>query len=174
MTGNHLSYNEVHMEVTTYCNFRCPFCPLGALRRPTQHMPLEHALAAVEEIGRERLAPQVAYHLMGEPLLHPEIGVILAAGKKAGLINRVVTNGFLLNRAPIRTILSLCDVLDISLRATDEASYQALSAPGTFAGYLAGIQGFLTRRKYLGVPLVRLRVFAEPNWRQVETWDKRP
>ncbi len=85
-------YNKVYLEITNRCNLHCSFCP-GTRRPPRTMSPTEFRLLA------EKLRPATRYlylHLMGEPLLHPELPEYLgscisfakraaAAGKLTGL-----------------------------------------------------------------------------------------
>jgi hopanoid biosynthesis associated radical SAM protein HpnH len=65
----------VELEPLFQCNLACSFC--GKIQHPEQvlkqRMPVERALAAIEECG----APMVSI-AGGEPLVHPEVHVIAA------------------------------------------------------------------------------------------------
>ena len=65
----------VELEPLFQCNLACSFC--GKIQHPEhilkQRMPVEQALAAIEECG----APMVSI-AGGEPLVHPEVHVIAA------------------------------------------------------------------------------------------------
>src|ERR1700684_1914346 len=64
----------VELEPLFACNLKCAGC--GKIRRPhtrlKQRMPVEQALAAIEECG----APMVSI-AGGEPLMHPQIDEIV-------------------------------------------------------------------------------------------------
>jgi hypothetical protein len=66
----------VELEPLFQCNLSCSFC--GKIQHPDhvlrQRMPVERALAAIEESG----APMVSI-AGGEPLVHPEVHVIARA-----------------------------------------------------------------------------------------------
>ena len=63
----------VELEPLFQCNLACSFC--GKIQYPEkilkQRMPVEKALAAIEECG----APMVSI-AGGEPLVHPEVHVL--------------------------------------------------------------------------------------------------
>src|SRR5438552_11326242 len=65
----------VELEPLFQCNLSCSFC--GKIQHPEhilkQRMPVEQALAAIDECA----APMVSI-AGGEPLVHPEIHVIVA------------------------------------------------------------------------------------------------
>ena len=86
---------RAYVEITNICNLHCSFCP-GTRRR--------QRLMSVEEFSvmAEKLRGTVQYlylHVMGEPLLHPELPQILAAAEKLGFRICVTTNGTLLDKA---------------------------------------------------------------------------
>src|SRR5215813_9102666 len=64
----------VELEPLFQCNLACSFC--GKIQYPDhilkQRMPVDKALAAIEECG----APMVSI-AGGEPLVHPEVHVIV-------------------------------------------------------------------------------------------------
>jgi hopanoid biosynthesis associated radical SAM protein HpnH len=85
----------VELEPLFQCNLACSFC--GKIQHPEhilrQRMPVEQALAAIEECG----APMVSI-AGGEPLVHPEVHVIaseLIARKKFVFL---CTNGILMKQ----------------------------------------------------------------------------
>ncbi|MBA4359055.1 MAG: hypothetical protein C0405_15170 [Desulfovibrio sp.] len=158
-----VAYQEVHLEVTSRCNFHCPFCPLPVSKRAKGVLPLEQAREALGQIAADKLAPRIAYHLMGEPLLYPPMAQLLAQANALGLINRVVSNGYLLAWPKPRRALAHCQILDISLRASDEKEFAELSSQGSYPAYLAGLKDFLGSRQEMGSFQTRLRMFHSPN-----------
>lgn len=83
---------KAYLEITNICNLSCSFCP--GTRREKRFMSLnEFVLLA------ERLRPYTNYlylHLMGEPLLHPELEGILQSAGELGFKLIITTNGTLL------------------------------------------------------------------------------
>jgi hopanoid biosynthesis associated radical SAM protein HpnH len=83
----------VELEPLFQCNLACSFC--GKIQHPEhilrQRMPVDQALAAIEECG----APMVSI-AGGEPLVHPEVHVIAAEliGRKKFVF--LCTNGILM------------------------------------------------------------------------------
>ena len=61
--------SRIYLEITNICNRSCAFCP-GTKRPARMLTPEEFALLA------GRLRPHTDYlylHVMGEPLLHPQL-----------------------------------------------------------------------------------------------------
>ncbi len=85
----------VELEPLFQCNLACSFC--GKIQHPEhilkQRMPVEQALAAIEECG----APMVSI-AGGEPLVHPEVHVIAAELIRRKRFVFLCTNGILLKK----------------------------------------------------------------------------
>ncbi|NJD90494.1 MAG: radical SAM/SPASM domain-containing protein [Geobacter sp.] len=101
---NWIKYNDphlfqfVHLEINSHCNRQCWYCLQS--RKPTD----EHYMAQnVFDLAMERLqeldwSAPIVFHLLNEPLLHPQIIEIVAATRKAlpHSLPHVTTNGDLL------------------------------------------------------------------------------
>jgi hopanoid biosynthesis associated radical SAM protein HpnH len=85
----------MELETLFACNLKCVGC--GKIQHPAsllkQRMPVGQALAAVDECG----APMVAIS-GGEPLMHPEIGVLTAELLKRKKFVVLCTNALLMNK----------------------------------------------------------------------------
>ena len=87
-------FRKVYLEISNLCNLKCRFCP--GTRRKKQAMT-----ASDLEILLPKLAPwtdYVYFHLMGEPLFHPQLEAFLVQAEKADLKVILTTNGTLLPR----------------------------------------------------------------------------
>lgn len=85
---------KVYLEITNVCNLDCEFCP--GTRRP-------QGFLAPEDFSRlaEKIRPHTQYlylHLMGEPLVHPQLSGILERAEALGFRVMITTNGTLLDR----------------------------------------------------------------------------
>jgi hopanoid biosynthesis associated radical SAM protein HpnH len=85
----------VELEPLFQCNLACSFC--GKIQHPEhilkQRMPVEQALAAIEECG----APMVSI-AGGEPLVHPEVHVMASELVKRKKFVFLCTNAILLKK----------------------------------------------------------------------------
>ena len=89
---------KAYLEITNVCNLNCSFCRGTAREKGFIGVKAFRAAA-------EKLRPHTDYlylHLMGEPLLHPHLGELLAICGELGFHTVVTTNGALLpERAPV-------------------------------------------------------------------------
>ena len=83
---------KAYLEITNVCNLRCAFC-LGTRRAAGFLSPENFQILAA------KLRPHTEYlylHLMGEPLLHPQLEELLARAWILGFKVMLTTNGTLL------------------------------------------------------------------------------
>lgn len=85
-------FKKVYVEVTNVCNLHCPFCH-GTKRAPGR-MSAEAFRQVMEKL--DGVTEYVYYHLLGEPLLHPELGQMLGIAAEHGMKSCITTNGTLL------------------------------------------------------------------------------
>jgi radical SAM protein with 4Fe4S-binding SPASM domain len=87
-------FGRVYVEITNICNMNCSFC--HGHRRALRRMSAEefgHILTALT--GK---TGYVYYHLMGEPLTHPQLPLFLQMAKGRGFKSVITTNGTLLSK----------------------------------------------------------------------------
>ena len=83
---------KVYLEITNICNLACSFCP-GTKRKKAFISSDDFKVLAT------KIRPYTQYlylHLMGEPLLHPELGKILEICYELDFRVIITTNGTLL------------------------------------------------------------------------------
>ncbi len=83
---------KAYVEITNVCNLSCAFCP-GTIRPPRFMSAAEFRLLATRLRGHTEY---LYLHLMGEPLLHPELEAILVAAAELSFKVIITTNGTLL------------------------------------------------------------------------------
>lgn len=124
---------RAYVEITSVCNLRCSFCP-GTGREARFLSPEEFRLLA------RRLRPHAAYlyfHVMGEPLLHPELGTLLEIAAELGFRVCLTTNGTLLpRRADLLLSAPALHKLSVSLHSAEGSGLPDLP------GYLAAVWDF--------------------------------
>ena len=133
---------KAYLEITNVCNLTCAFCP--GTRREKRFLSLEEF-----KILSARLRPHTDYlyfHLMGEPLLHPELGAFLAHAGALGFKVILTTNGTLLpEREELLLSTPALHKVNISLQ-----SFEA-NDRGELAPYLSACAGFAQRANDAGI-----------------------
>ena len=87
-------FKRVYVEITNVCNLSCVFCP-GTTRDKRFLTPEEFRLMAEKLRGHTRY---LYFHVMGEPLLHPQLPELLAIAGELGFRVCITTNGTLLSK----------------------------------------------------------------------------
>lgn len=84
---------HMQIELTNYCNLRCPICPsgIGAVKRKPIAMDVDLFERLIHEVGPYLLT--VSLWGWGEPLLNPELQKILCAVRKYKIAILLSTNG---------------------------------------------------------------------------------
>ena len=127
-------FHKVYLEISNVCNLRCNFCP-GTGRE--KRVMTEKELAVL----LPKLRPYtdfLYFHLMGEPLCHPQLKEFLKLAGDQGFRVILTTNGTLLPR--VRDILIGSEGLhkvNISLHA-----FEANDLAVPFSQYLDGCFSF--------------------------------
>lgn len=89
-----MKFRKIYLEISDICNLQCRFCP--GTNRPKRRMT-EAEFASL----LPKLRPYTDYlyfHLMGEPLLHPQLEQFLNLAGQAGFRVILTTNGTLLKK----------------------------------------------------------------------------
>ena len=140
---------RIYVEITNVCNLACSFC--HGTKREARFMSAEEFRVIA---GKLRGYTQYVYlHVLGEPLLHPQLGEILDAAADAGLRVCITTNGTLLpERAELLCAAHSLHKLSVSLH-----SYE-VNGIGTLEAYLGGVTEVCSRLAEGGV-IVALRLW---------------
>ena len=87
-----MRFAKVYIEISNLCNLSCRFCP--GTKRPKGRMDLERFSNILEKL--KGYTEFVYFHLMGEPLLHPELPQFLDLAEEKGFKVILTTNGTML------------------------------------------------------------------------------
>lgn len=83
---------KIYIEITNVCNMNCSFCP--KTKRKPEFMTVNNFSNIISKI--KPYTDFVYLHVMGEPLLHPNIGEILDVCQEYGIQANMTTNGTLI------------------------------------------------------------------------------
>jgi organic radical activating enzyme len=85
------------VELSSYCNMQCPYCPHPGMRREKGFMSEEVLDACIDRVRSQR-GTRIVLHHFGEPLLHPQLQQRLQQVASSGLSMQLSTNSLLLDR----------------------------------------------------------------------------
>lgn len=146
-----MRFRKVYIEISNLCNLKCSFCP-GTKRLP-RRMTTEEFSTLLPKI--RPYTDFIYFHLMGEPLCHPELENFLAIAHQFGFRVIITTNGTLFPKT--REILLSAPALhkiNISLHA-----FEANDLPIAFEEYLDNC--FLFGQASAGQKLVVYRLWNQ-------------
>jgi radical SAM protein with 4Fe4S-binding SPASM domain len=87
-------FKRIYIEITNTCNLDCNFCPKTT--RALSFMKPEDFSYIIKEISP--FTDYIYLHLLGEPLLHPELEAILNISYENNIKVNITTNGTLINK----------------------------------------------------------------------------
>ena len=86
-------FKKVYVEITNHCNLQCSFC--HGTKRTKEFMSIANFQTILT-----KLKPYTKYlylHLMGEPLMHPNINELIDMASSSFYLN-ITTNGYLITK----------------------------------------------------------------------------
>ena len=130
-------YSRVYVEITNICNMNCSFC--HGHGRPARRMNEAEFSRVLDQL--EGKTQYIYYHLMGEPLTHPQLPEFLQMAARRGFRSVITTNGTLLHRRGAELLAAPVHKISISLHSFEGEDRQAhrdyLSQVASFSGAAA-------------------------------------
>jgi MoaA/NifB/PqqE/SkfB family radical SAM enzyme len=142
-------FKKIFVEITNCCNLSCSFCQRS--QRPPAFITPAAFAETLQRI--DGWTDYLALHLLGEPLLHPDLPVLLESCQQHGLRVNLTTNATLLtrNRATLLTSPALRQI-NLSLHSSES---------GDSAAYLDEILDFVAEARATPL-LLSLRLWNLP------------
>ncbi len=144
-------YKKVYLEITNICNLSCSFC--HKTKREKRLMTMEEFDLLTDKI--KNVTRYLYFHLMGEPLLHPDISDFLKLSSGKGFFVTVATNGFLIEKRAKELLSAPLYKITFSLH-----SYEANESNISLEDYLKNIIDFCKQAEKKGTICV-LRLWNE-------------
>jgi len=145
----------VFLEVTNYCNFLCSFCPQGISARPPEHMDTELAKDLIKQLYEAGYRNNFYFHILGEPLLHPDIFEIVEFASKRLPKSILFTNGSLLTSENVESVFEAQPhELMISMQMIDEESFNLRGSSMSWDRYLSGIRNAVQYKLTHSTPML--------------------
>ena len=135
-------YSRVYVEITNLCNRSCSFCP-GTTRPPRRMSLAEFDRVTDRLVG---VTEYLYYHVMGEPLTHPELPDFIRLAKEKGFKSAITTNGTLLPTRGQALIDAGVYKVNISVHSFEDGENAA-----SHGAYLDGILDFADKASQSGV-----------------------
>ena len=135
-------YSRAYIEITNICNRSCSFCP-GTTRPLRRMSPSEFDTVTDRLRG---VTEYLYYHVMGEPLTHPDLPDFIRLAKAKGFKSAITTNGTLLSRRGKELIDAGVYKVNISVHSFEDGEDSA-----AHGRYLDGILDFADEASRNGV-----------------------
>jgi radical SAM protein with 4Fe4S-binding SPASM domain len=87
-------FSKVYVEISNICNLKCSFCP-GTTRKP-KIMNIDEFKIVLNKI--KDYTDYIYFHLLGEPLCHPDLEAFLSLSEEMGFKVIITTNGTLIEK----------------------------------------------------------------------------
>ncbi len=136
---------RIYLEITNACDLRCPFC---TNRKGNRYLSIEEIRFYLPQI--REITDYIYLHILGEPLLHPDLPEIFSLLNQYGMKLQLVTNGTLLYRYPDLLKEPCLRKLSISLHACNDIPIPE--------GYLETIDSLLEQEREA---VIELRFYDE-------------
>lgn len=111
-------YSRVYIEIGNICNKNCSFChKTKRAKRQMSFDEFEKVVAALSGVTE-----YLYFHVMGEPLLHPELCHFIDYASERGFKCAITTNGTLLDKMGEALLASKVYKVNISLHSFEDGS----------------------------------------------------
>ena len=108
-----MRFKKIYIEITNACNLKCKFC-IGNQRK-IKYINKEQFKTILKKI--KPYTNYIYMHILGEPLMHPEINKLINYAYNEGFKINITTNGYLIEKIKNQTNIRQ---INISLHAYDK------------------------------------------------------
>lgn len=143
-------YKRVYVEITNICNMNCSFC--HGHSRPMGQMSADEFKIILEKLTG--YTNYIYYHLMGEPLTHPQLPDFVKLAGQRGFRSIITTNGTLLAERAEALLSAGVYKVNLSIHSFEEGSMDA------HAAYLRDLTMFADRAASAGT-IVNFRLWNQ-------------
>lgn len=88
-----MKLKKIYLEITNKCNLSCSFCIHN--KKKVTSITLDNYKYIINKI--KPYTKELYLHVLGEPLMHPNISEFINYATNAGLMVNITTNGYLIN-----------------------------------------------------------------------------
>ena len=137
-------YSRAYVEITNICNMNCSFC--HGHSRQKRRMTKDEFSVVLDKLSG--VTEYVYYHLMGEPLTHPDLPSFLKTAKDKGFKSVITTNGTLLKKCGADILANGVHKVSISVHSFENGTKE------DFIRYMTDIADFADVANTSGVIIV--------------------
>lgn len=134
-------YSRVYVEITNICNRSCSFCP-GTTREKRRMTLDEFKKIAHSLVG---ITDYLYFHVMGEPLTHPNLRQFIEYATSLGFRCAITTNGTLLESRGDELLSSGLYKLNISVHSFEGGSDES------YRSYIKSIASYADKASAAGI-----------------------
>jgi MoaA/NifB/PqqE/SkfB family radical SAM enzyme len=147
--------SQVIVDVSEICNLACIHCPHTSFKESKYYSKSlldpklnEKMVEEVRTFGAGK-TQYIRYTSNGEPLTHPKIYEMLTYAKKhSGTTVALTTNGKLFTKANVIKLLDTeVDVIDVSIDAFNEETYQKIRVGGKLAPLVESLNFIINEKR---------------------------
>lgn len=91
--GETMKFKKIYIEITNACNLNCSFCIKN--KRKIKYISFNEFKYIISKIKGN--TKEIYCHILGEPLLHPNINEFIEYANKERILVNITTNGYLIN-----------------------------------------------------------------------------
>ncbi|MFC1709772.1 radical SAM/SPASM domain-containing protein [Candidatus Omnitrophota bacterium] len=138
----------INLLVTDKCNYFCKMCFNWQRNGINHHTQEEVGIETIKAFISQVRDQRPIFHIGGgEPFMRKDLLDIISAIKKNGLKCLITTNGFLMSRDAISTLVELeVDVLIVSLYGTEDIHDRIVGVEGAFKRTIGNLKYVLENR----------------------------
>ncbi len=161
---------SVGWDITFKCNARCEFCDVWKMgKQNTKELTTKECLKIIRQIGKAKT--WAMSFTGGEPLLRPDIGILIKEAKKQGIKVNINTNGALLKKRAEELINSGVDVITVSLDSHKPELHDSIRRfKGLFKLAEEGIEKVKRKRKGERPLLMARFTINRKNYKEIEPY----
>ncbi|MHB8068168.1 MAG: radical SAM protein [Desulfobaccales bacterium] len=132
--------------MTNVCNFDCNFCPIRRSTRKPGRMEFDLFKNIVDEIAENGITRWIGFHVLGEPLLYPDIFAAIEYVAEKGLKSSLTTNGGLLEKSLVDDLTKVpLHAMGISLETNDAREHESRRSGMDFSTYYSQVLGAIAQ-----------------------------
>ncbi|MCP4763506.1 MAG: radical SAM protein [archaeon] len=154
------------IEITNYCNLKCPMCPRNKMTRKVEYMEFTLFKKIVDEL--EKINPRnggekFRLHHFGESILHPRIKEFITYAEKKGMKTALSTNANFLTPNKHSDILANLSTLFVSFDGYAKKTYEKHRVNGNYERTKENLIALLKVKKNFHKPEIIISTLVTPD-----------